>query len=87
LVGFHQQVQKSREKAWHDRHIRTKKFQVGDLVLLYDNKYLQHPGKFHMHWLGSYVIQQITKTGVVWLGTLDGQILDGMVNGSWTEAL
>lgn len=22
IVGFHQQVQKDREKAWHDRHIK-----------------------------------------------------------------
>jgi hypothetical protein len=46
VAGFHQQVQKAREKAWHDRHIKQKKFQVGDLVLLYDNKFMQHPGKF-----------------------------------------
>jgi hypothetical protein len=44
VAGFHQQVQKEREKAWHDRHIKQKKFQVGDLVLLYDNKFMQHPG-------------------------------------------
>ena len=24
VVGFHQQVQKNREKAWHDRHIKSK---------------------------------------------------------------
>jgi hypothetical protein len=64
VTGFHQQVQKAREKSWHDRHIKQKKFQVGDLVLLYDNKFMQHPGKFRMHWLGPYVIQQVTKTGV-----------------------
>ena len=46
VVGFHQQVQKAREKAWHDKHIKHKKFQVGVLVLLYDSKFLQHPGKF-----------------------------------------
>jgi hypothetical protein len=40
IAGFHQQVQKSREKAWHDHHIKPKKFQVNDMVLLYDNKYM-----------------------------------------------
>jgi hypothetical protein len=75
-------VQKDSDKAWHDRHIRTKKFQVGELVLLYDSTYLYHPGKFFMHWLGSYVIKQITKTGVAHFGNLDGQILDRMVNGN-----
>ena len=27
VVGFQQQVQKAREKAWHDRHIKKKQFQ------------------------------------------------------------
>jgi hypothetical protein len=40
VAGFHQQVQKSREKVWHDRHIKQKKFQFGDLVLLYDSKHI-----------------------------------------------
>jgi hypothetical protein len=40
VAGFHQKVQKAREKAWHDRHIKHKKFQVGDLVLLYDSKFM-----------------------------------------------
>jgi hypothetical protein len=38
---------------------RKKKFQVGDLVLLYNNKFMQHIGKFRMNWLGPYVIQHV----------------------------
>jgi hypothetical protein len=38
IAGFHQQVQKNREKAWHDRHIKSKAIKEGDLVLMYDNK-------------------------------------------------
>jgi hypothetical protein len=53
------------KKSWHDRHIKQKKFQTGDLVFLYDNKFLQHPGKFQMHWLGPYVIRFVTEAGVV----------------------
>lgn len=45
LVGFHQQVQKKREKAWHDRHIKVHTFKENDLVLLYDNKFEKLPGK------------------------------------------
>jgi hypothetical protein len=26
LAGFHQEVQKGREKSWHDRHIKRKSF-------------------------------------------------------------
>jgi hypothetical protein len=43
LAGFHQQVQKSREKSWHDRHIKKKTFKEGYLVLMYERKSIQHP--------------------------------------------
>jgi hypothetical protein len=45
LAYFHQTVEKSSKKSWHDRHIKHKSFAQGDLVLLYDNKYQKHPGK------------------------------------------
>jgi hypothetical protein len=54
IFGFHQEVQKEKDKSWHYRHIKKKKFKVGDFVLLYDSKYLQHLGKLRMHWLGPY---------------------------------
>jgi hypothetical protein len=85
VAGFHQQVQKARKKAWHDRHIKQKKFQIGDLVLLYDNKFLQHLGKFQMHWLGPYVIKFVTNVGVVQLEKLNGEVVEGLVNGSWLK--
>ena len=56
IAGFHQKVQKAREKSWHDRHIKNKVFQAGDLVLLYDSKFAKFPGKFKTHWLGAYQI-------------------------------
>ena len=49
IAGFHQKVQKAREKSWHDRHIKSKTLQIGDLVLLYDSKFLKFPGKFKTH--------------------------------------
>jgi hypothetical protein len=65
LEGFHQEVQKARDKYWHDRHIKRKNFKEGDLVLVYDNKSLQHPGKIKMHWLGPYEVKFVTDGGVV----------------------
>jgi hypothetical protein len=62
---FHQQVQKERDKSWHDRHIKRKMLNEGDLVFLYDSKSLQHPGKLRMHWLGPYEVKSITDGGVV----------------------
>ena len=67
IAGFHQKVQKAREKDWHDRHIKSNIFQTRDLVLLYDRKFVKFPGKFKTHWLGPYQIQQVTDGGVVQL--------------------
>ena len=50
IAGFHQKVQKAREKAWHDRHIKSKTLHIGDLVLLYDSKFIKFPVKFKTHW-------------------------------------
>jgi hypothetical protein len=65
LAGFHQEVQKSRDKAWHDQHIKRKCFKEGDLVLLSNKKFFQHLGKFRMHWLGPYEVKTVTNRGVV----------------------
>ena len=56
IAGFHQKVQKAQEKDWHDRHIKNKTFQIEDLVLLYDSKFIKFPRKFNTHWLGPYQI-------------------------------
>jgi hypothetical protein len=69
---FHQEVQKERDKTWHDRDIKKKSFKEGDLVLVYDSKFLQHLGKFRMHWLGPYEVKTVTKGGVVQLKYLGG---------------
>ena len=75
-------MHKAREKAWHDRHIKNKIFQIGDLVLLYDSKFIKFPGKFKTHWLGPYQIQQITDGGAIQLSTLSGELLPTLINGS-----
>ena len=59
LVGFHQQVQKQREKAWHNCHIKLHTFKVNDLVLLYESSFEKFPGKFRMHSLGPYVVKEV----------------------------
>ena len=82
IANFHQQFQKAREKAWQDRHIQQKVFSEGGLVLLYDSKFPKHLGKFHQHWLGPYMVKEITDGGVVRLFTLCSDIVLGYVNGS-----
>ena len=55
---------------------------IGDLVLLYDNKFIKHLGKLQMHWLGPYLFQSITYGSVVQLQQLDGTMLSKLINGS-----
>jgi hypothetical protein len=82
IAGFHQRVQKDREKAYHDRHIKKKAFKKGDLVLVYDSKFIKHPGKFITHCLGPYEITYIIEGGVAQLKTLKREWKEGLVNGS-----
>jgi len=72
LVVFHQEVHKERDKDLHDRHIKRNSFKEGDLVLVYDNKFLQHLGKFIIHWLESYEVNTVTEGGDVKLKYLGG---------------
>ena len=52
------------------------------MVLLYDSKFDKFPWKFRMHWLGPYVIKDITDGGAVQLVKLNGDPFPGKVNGS-----
>ena len=82
LDGFHQHVQKQHEKACRDRHINLCSFKVNDQILIYDSKFDKFPGKLKKHWLGSYVIKEITNGGAVQLVKLDGEPFPRKVNGS-----
>lgn len=81
-ANFHQEVYKAREKAWNDRRVKKKTFQLEYLVLLYYNKFLQHLGKLQMYWMGPYTIHHVTDARVVQLKNLEGTLREGFINGS-----
>ena len=81
INGFHQQVAKDQQKAWHDHHIKKKQFAEGYLVLLYDSKFIKHPGKLQMHQLSPYLVRSIHSRGAVQLQQLDGIVLPKLING------
>ena len=58
------------------------KFQVGAILLMYDRKLFKHARKLKTHWLGLYIVKEITDEGVVKLKKLDGIKVRGLVNGS-----
>ena len=54
MVEYHATLEKGGHKAWNDRHIKKKQFSIGNNVILYDSKLLNHPRKLHMHSLGPF---------------------------------
>ena len=82
LAEFHQKIQKDRQKAWHDHHIKHKILQVGGKVILYESRFQKFPGKLQMHWLGPYFVIEIRDSGAVRLAQLDDTVLPGWVNGA-----
>jgi hypothetical protein len=67
--------------AYHDMNIKKKAFKQGDLVWVYDSKFMKHPGKFITHWLGPYEVVYATEGGVSQLKTLNVEWKEGLVNG------
>jgi len=45
-VDFHHQVQKEREKEWHDRHIKKKKVSTGGLSITMQSLFYESSRKY-----------------------------------------
>jgi hypothetical protein len=72
-----------RRKEDYDRKIPTDHgIREQGLVLLYDNRHKEFPGKLHTRWMGPYRVCQIFPNGSLQLENLQGQWLDTRVNGS-----
>jgi hypothetical protein len=72
-----------RRKEDYDRKIPTDHgIREQGLVLFYDNRHKEFPGKLHTRWMGPYRVCQILPNGSLQLENLQGQWLDTRVNGS-----
>ena len=58
----------------------TKRFQKGDLVLLYTLK--NHKRKLKKQGLGPFVVNELSNAGAVRLETIDGEPMGDYINGS-----
>ena len=56
---------KERTKAWHDKNISRKVFNVGDKVLLFHYRLRLFPGKLRSRWGGPYVVSKVYPHGAV----------------------
>ncbi|XP_074559897.1 uncharacterized protein LOC141815936 [Curcuma longa] len=65
-------IYKEKTKAFHDKHILRKEFQVGEKVLLYKSRLKWHPGKLKSRWEGPFVVTNISPFGVVEIQDMTG---------------
>ncbi|KAG8655832.1 hypothetical protein MANES_04G073050v8 [Manihot esculenta] len=56
---------KARTKAFHDKNISRKHFQVGDKVLLFDSRFKLFPGKLRSRWIGPFLVEHVFPHGAV----------------------
>ena len=52
-------IYKDKTKRWHDKHILSREFEVGQKFLLFNSKFRLFPGKLHSRWSGPFVVTQV----------------------------
>ena len=75
-------VQQKRKESYDRKLPQDHGIREGGLVLLYDSRHKDFPGKLHTRWMGPFRVSQVFQNGSVQLETLQGQWLDTRVNGS-----
>jgi len=60
-------IYKERTKAFHDKKISPKDFNIGDQVLLFTSRLKLFPGKLKSRWSGPFTIKQVLAYGTITL--------------------
>ena len=76
------EVQAKRKEDFDAKLPKDHGIQTGGMVLLYDNRYEDFPGKLHTRWKGPYKVTEVFQNGSLQLEDLQGNWLDTRVNGS-----
>ncbi|XP_059289075.1 uncharacterized protein LOC132042569 [Lycium ferocissimum] len=74
IVVCHGQLYQQRMARAFNKHVRTRLFQIGKLVLtrIFPNQE-EYKGKFAPNWQGPYMVRKVLSGGVVVLAKMDGQ--------------
>ena len=59
-----------RQKEFFDTHVKSKKIQIGDYVLIYTLK--QHAKKLKKRGMGPFFVKDISSSGAIKVATLEG---------------
>ena len=60
-------IYKERTKAFHDKNILPKDFNIGDQVLLFNSRLKLFPGKLKSRWSGPFTIKEVLPYGAITL--------------------
>ena len=51
------------KKAWHDKHIVRKEFELGQQVFLFNSRLKPFPGKLKLEWSDPFIVVQVFPYG------------------------
>ena len=72
-VAFRNETHKKRVKAQYGKNVHPRSFQLGDLVLTYDQHYDKlGKGKSESMWHGPYIVNKVLEKGAYELVDYDG---------------
>ena len=64
---------KEKVKRWHDKRIQKWEFNMGDLVLLYNSRFIFFGGKLLSKWEGPYVVEEVYHSGAIKINNFKGK--------------
>jgi len=66
LEGYESsQIYKERDKKWHDKYLIKKRFEEGDMVLLFNSRLKLFPEKLRSRWSGPFQVAKVLPNGKV----------------------
>jgi hypothetical protein len=75
IKKWNMDLKSAKTKRWHDKRVKTKQFNPGDKVLLFNSHvhFFGH-GKLHSKWEGPYLVLHTADHSAVTLQCIDGDI-------------
>nr|XP_016468571.1 PREDICTED: uncharacterized protein LOC107791089 [Nicotiana tabacum] len=64
---------KEETKRWYDKHIKSRHFEPGQQVLLFNSRLKLFPGKLKSRWSGPFEVVRVTPYGAIELRDLNGE--------------
>ncbi|XP_016450797.1 uncharacterized protein LOC107775559 [Nicotiana tabacum] len=64
---------KEKKKRWHDKNIKSRHFESGQQVLLFNSRLRLFPGKLKSRWSGPFEVVRVTPYGAIDLRALNGE--------------